>query len=175
MLALLVTATAVLAIAYVFKVAGGGPGRPSLALVLMTALLAAAWFVYVVDRSLIREDAHLAASVGMFGGIMAVVLLNSLPRGRADPDAVPAPPTYRRIYLALFVVMAVAGSVFAVIAWGGRYQHTVFWLEAVLTGLFAVFWVVQSTELWTVASRVPEAAVAGSGSSGQPVRNESAG
>lgn len=181
MLALLVTATVVLAIAYVFTVAGSGPGRPSLALVLMTALLAAAWVVYVVDRSLIRDDAHLAASVGMFGGIMAVVLLNALPPGRTDVGAVPAPPTYGRIYLVLFVVMAVAGSVFAVIAWSGRYQHTVFWLESVLTGLFAVFWVVQSTELWTVASRVPEAAVeeaeagAGPGSAGQPVRNESAG
>jgi hypothetical protein len=176
MLALLVTATVVLVIAYVFKVAGTGGGGPSLALALMTALVAAVWVLYVVDRRLIRDEAHLAASVGMFGGIMAVVLLNSLPRPRLDPQAVPAPPRYRRIYLVLFVVMAVTGTVFAVIAWTGRYEHTVFWLESVLTGLFAVFWIVQSKELWRVAAREPAVqAAAAAEPAGQPVRNESAG
>ncbi len=176
MLALLVTATVVLVIAYVFKVAGTVGGGPSLALALMTALVAAVWVLYVVDRGLIRDEAHLAASVGMFGGIMGVVLLNSLPRPRLDPQAVPAPPAYRRIYLALFVVMAVTGTAFAVVAWTGRYEHTVFWLESVLTGLFAVFWIVQSKELWRVAAREPAVqAAALSERAGQPVRNASAG
>jgi hypothetical protein len=177
MLALLVTATVVLVIAYAFRLTGDGSPRPSVALVLMAMLIAVAWVLYVVDRGLIRDEAHLAASVGMFGGIMAVVLLNALPRPRLDPQAVPAPPAYRRTYLVLFVVMAVSGTVFAVIAWSGRFEHTVFWLESVLTGLFAVFWIVQSKELWLVASRASaaQAAVGSDDGAGQPVRNESAG
>jgi hypothetical protein len=40
-----------------------------------------------------------------------------------------------------------------VIALLDTYDHAVFWLEAGVIALFAVYWVVQTFELWNVTSR----------------------
>jgi hypothetical protein len=170
MLALLATASVVLVIAYAFSVADGG-GRPSLALVLMTAVVVAVWVLYAVDRGAIVAHAHLFAAVGMFAGMAAVVLLNSFPHRTLDPAMVAAPAPYRRTYRAILAAMVGSAVGFGIVAWSGRFAHTVFWLEAALIALFGVYWIVQSVELWQVTAR----AEADPRGPGQAERNGSAG
>ena len=166
LLALLVAASVMLAIAYVFSLAREGFRPPSLAWCVMCAAVVVVWIVYAAERAFLRDHAHLIAAVGMFGGIMVVVLLNAVRSARLDATAVAAPRGYQRVYRAILAAMVVAGAVFGGLAWWGRFDHSVFWLEAALTTLFGVFWVVQSKELWSVAARADVA---------QAVRNGSAG
>jgi hypothetical protein len=164
MLALLVAATLVLAVASAFQAVRGG--SPSVAWYVMAAVVVVAWILYFSDRSFIRGHAHLIAAVGMFGGILVVVLLNAVRSARPDAQGLAAPRGYQQLYRAIVGAMVLAGAVFGVLAWIRSFDHSVFWLEAVLTALFGAFWVVQSKELWAVGT--------GPGG-GQPVRNGSAG
>ncbi|HEY3529862.1 MAG TPA: hypothetical protein VGK78_12000 [Nocardioides sp.] len=170
MLALLVAASLMLAVAYGFQVARSSSRLPSVAWGVLAAVVVVAWLLYFSDRSFIRDHGHLIAAVTMFGGMLVVVLLNAVRSARLDAQAVAPPPGYRSIYRAILVAMGMAGAVFGVLARAGSFDHTVFWLEAVLTALFGVFWVVQSKELWAVASRTDAA-----GPDAQALRNGSAG
>jgi hypothetical protein len=42
-----------------------------------------------------------------------------------------------------------------VLVWLDKFEHSVFWLETLVILLFAVFWVVQTRELWVI-SRMSE-------------------
>jgi len=159
-LALLVAASLVLALAVGFR-AAAGPVRvpsPSVASLVFAVVLGGSWAVYVADRSWLRREGHLVASVAMFVGIVVVVALSAVPHRRVDPAAVPARTPYRGIYRAILAGMALAGAAFGLLALLGRADHAVFWLEAVLIVLFGAFWVVQSKELWSARTREEEAA-----------------
>lgn len=45
----------------------------------------------------------------------------------------------------------------AVIAIAGGFSHLTIWIEVALIGLFAVFWVLQTIELWKPGLRQPTA------------------
>lgn len=153
LLALLVTATFVLAVVIWFRSMNDAPAPVSAALVLLTAVLALGWLLYAVDRSLIRSAGHGAAAGLLFAGIVAVVALNAIPSTRLDPLAVAAPASYLRWYRAILGLMVLAIVVLGLVALSKRFDHTIFWLESAVIGLFAVFWVVQSKELWGDAYR----------------------
>ena len=144
-LALLVAATACLAVALIIRRATGQPSL-SVALLVMGAAVLLAWLLFGGPREWFREHAHVGAAIGMFGGIVLVVMMNGF-----SQQEVPRPirNSYRTILGLMVSVILVAGF----IAWRELFEHTVFWLEAALIVLFGVFWVVQTKELWNYTTR----------------------
>lgn len=61
-----------------------------------------------------------------------------------------SPRGYFWIYLAVALLMAIGGIIIEVFQIGGNYK--VFWLEAFEITWFALFWIVQTVENWTMKS-----------------------
>ena len=143
-----------------------GMTRWSRAGILLTVVLLGAGVVwFVVDRDSFLERGHGAAAVPMFLAVVVVVWLNardvqeSIRRG-ALPDGAGSEWTRsRRRYVAVYRVIAVgmlvalAATVAISVLTGST--SLVFWVEVVLILLFAVFWVVQTVELWNRGLRRP--------------------
>lgn len=92
---------------------------------------------------------HTVAAVTMFIGIIGVVILNAL-----SAQSVPQRAGFVGTYKLIAALMAVLLAAIIVIrlslpAW----DHIVIWVEAVLIGTFAAFWLVQTRELWDVVDR----------------------
>jgi hypothetical protein len=108
------------------------------------------WFF--VDRAGFTDNAHYAAAVVMFVCIIAVVLLNAKQFRRkeepADGRRVPA-NRYSVIALAMVVVPVVLLAWKALFGWA----HAVLWIEGALITLFAIFWIIQTQELWNEGLR----------------------
>ncbi|WP_460843848.1 hypothetical protein [Nocardioides marmoraquaticus] len=150
--ALLVAFSAVLAVVWFFRaLAARQSAQPSVQRVLYgtaaTAILAVGvlvlWVLYLAAPDFLRSKAHLLAAFGMFAGIVAVVGLNW--RAASGP--------YRAWYRSTFLAMATVAVVGLGLAVLEVFQHTIFWVEAALIALFAVFWVVQTVELWQRRTR----------------------
>jgi hypothetical protein len=62
---------------------------------------------------------------------------------------------YRNGYIAIAVGMLATISATAVIAIAAGFSHLTIWTEVALIGFFAVFWVLQTIELWTPGLRIP--------------------
>ncbi len=107
------------------------------------------WF-FVARDSFIAHG-HEAAAIPMFLAIIGVVWLNARDVQAAVRQG-SAPSTHGRRYVAMYQMIAVAMLVALVatvvinLAIGS--STLVFWVEVVLITLFAVFWLVQTTELW---------------------------
>jgi hypothetical protein len=106
------------------------------------------WFV--VDREGFLEHGHDVAAVPMFLAVIAVVWLNA----RDVQQAVRAGsmPSERSRYVAMYrtIALSMLAALAATVATSLATRSTslVLWVEVVLIALFAVFWVVQTTELW---------------------------
>ena len=102
----------------------------------------------------VLDHGHYVAAVTLFVGVVVVVWMNT--RGYSKQDAEAAPPArrYSRLYTAVLVAMI--GS-FVVIVGAGQaldgFREWIFWVEAALIIEFAVFWVIQTVELWNVRDR----------------------
>lgn len=131
------------------------PDRLGLGLTVAVLGSGVAWFLLARDTFL--ERGHDAAAVPMFLAIIAVVWLNArdvqqgmrqgtVPAGRGRYVAM-----YRTI--ALTMLAALAATVAISLATGST--SLVLWVEVVLITLFAVFWLVQTTELWNRGLRGP--------------------
>ncbi|KRE62852.1 hypothetical protein [Nostocoides sp. Soil756] len=129
----------------------GGLGRWDRLGPLGTALLlggGAVWFY--VARTSFLEHAHGFAAVPMFVCIVGVVWLNghdvrsSMRAGVAPARAGRYVATYRALSTLMLVSLVV--TVLVSLATGS--SELVLWVEVVLIVLFAVFWLVQTTELW---------------------------
>jgi uncharacterized membrane protein (DUF4010 family) len=97
-----------------------------------------------------RVPAHSIAASAMFGGIIAVVLFNAIYSVvRTDSDR------KRWVYAAVYVLIAASMLVTLVWAIVLHCRHfpgpgqSVFWLEVALLVDFAIFWIVQTRDLWT--------------------------
>lgn len=110
------------------------------------------------EREAFIDYAHYAAAVPLFVCIVAVALVNALRHRRTDLQSVPGwwgklvaglrvlASTDRYSVIALVMLLTlVIGTPLAV---AEVYQDTVFWLEATLITLFALFWVIQTAERW---------------------------
>jgi hypothetical protein len=108
------------------------------------------WFF--VDRDGFTQNAHYAAAVVMFVCIIAVVLLNAKQFRRKEQSeharSVPA-NRYSAIALGMVVVPLAMLAWKALFGWG----HAVLWIEGVLISLFAIFWILQTQELWNEGLR----------------------
>ena len=131
------------------------PDRLGLGLTVVVLGSGVVWFLLARDSFL--ERGHDAAAIPMFLAIIAVVWLNArdvqegmrqgtVPSGRGRYVA-----TYRTI--ALTMLAALAATVAISLATGST--SLVLWVEVVLITLFAVFWLVQTTELWNRGLRGP--------------------
>jgi hypothetical protein len=103
---------------------------------------------YAADRAFFVNVAHYGAAIPMFGCIVAVAVINARLFG-LGPD-----PTRRnRIWLNRYALVA-EGMVASMVLGAAAYlllgwEHWILAVEAALITLFAVFWVLQTRQLWT--------------------------
>ena len=113
------------------------------------ALLGAAYLWFRSDREWFIDHAHYAAAIAMFGCIIAVVVFNAIDfKRKTVGDSAPQGRDYTNRYalVAGAMVLSVVGMVGWKLAFG--WDHVVLGIEAALITLFAVFWTVQTEELW---------------------------
>ena len=131
------------------------PHRLGLALTLLVLGSGVGWFV--LDRDGFLDRGHDAAAIPMFLAVIAVVWLNArdvqegMRRGSVPSERGRYVAMYRTI--AITMLAALAATVAISLATGST--SLVLWVEVVLIILFAVFWVVQTTELWNRGLRGP--------------------
>lgn len=120
---------------------GGG-----LAIAAVLWLATASWFAF--GRGSFECGAHYTAAITMFVFIVVAVAWNAW--GVAGRSVGLAP---RNAYGKLALLMAATAVVLGGLTWAGALPNGIFWLEAALITLFAVFWILQSRELWTFGVR----------------------
>lgn len=131
--------------------AGRGHRSDLLGIVGSTVLLGGGAVWYAVGRTSFLEHAHGFAAVPMFLAFVAVVALNARDARSETISASGSrgPRRYVRVYGVIAVLMLLALGVAVVMSLVARSSHVVFWTEVVLILLFAVFWAVQTVELWS--------------------------
>ncbi len=118
---------------------------------LRLGLVATAVFIAVVWAAFrfwddFDERAHALAAVTFFVFLAVAVLLNA-----REVRGVPGKQVFFVLYLAVFVAMVVAAVPLLFSGW----EHNVLIVEAVEILLFAVFWAVQTVELWDTTASPP--------------------
>lgn len=103
------------------------------------------WFR--LGRGSFVEHAHTAAALALFAFIVAVVVLNA--RGFAAQRSGRFANRYLVIAALMVGTLVVLGGAALLTDW----SHAVLWLETVLIALFAVFWLLQTVELWHAGVR----------------------
>lgn len=111
-------------------------------------VLAAGTVVFVVNRTTFDAYSHYVAAVLMFAGIIAAVAMNAVGARRSAYAAFYV-PAYTAIAALMVLAVVVGVGVARLLAW----ELTVLVLEAVLIVLFALYWGVQTRELWSVLRR----------------------
>ncbi|MBB6626779.1 hypothetical protein H5V45_05540 [Nocardioides sp. KIGAM211] len=144
--ALLVVGATALLVTGVLLARDPGEGRQRrtrvLGLGLATLLLAAGAGVFLLARGAFLAGAHYAAAIVMFACIVRVVWFNAT--RRAGSSSMRAARTR---YGAVALAMVLSLVVFGVLLLLGV-DHAVLVVEVLLIGLFAVFWGLQTHELW---------------------------
>lgn len=115
-----------------------------------------AFAIYAARREMFLEHAHNAAAVLMFACVIVVVVINARgldERRSGHPGQVAAAKNRYGVLATAMVLTAPAVLAYRAL-WG--LDHWVLWVEALLIGLFAVFWAVQTADLWDTGLR-PEA------------------
>ncbi len=139
---------------------GGGTGLSTIdkaGLALSVAVLGAGVIWFFVGRDSFLAHGHDAAAIPMFLAIVGVVWLNARDVQQAvRQDGAPTTRSryvamYRAVAIAMFVALAATVAVNLATA----STTVVLWVEVVLITLFAVFWLIQTTELWNRGLRRP--------------------
>ncbi len=92
----------------------------------------------------------------MFGFMILVVLVNAIGRTRTPGDHQPSSvPAWLNVYTVIFALM-ILGLVVAVVLRSQDWDYWVLFAEAVELGLFLLFWIIQSIELWNRGLRSPQ-------------------
>ncbi|GAB3440538.1 hypothetical protein GCM10027517_15160 [Phycicoccus ginsengisoli] len=111
---------------------------------------------YLWNRGAFLCHGHDGAALMLFVGIVATVFINGwgLARKQSRADGRPARAHLWNRYFWGFVVMVVSiGAVVVTGPWLGWLDNWVFWLEALLIGQFATYWLTQTIELWNEPRR----------------------
>ena len=111
---------------------------------------------YLFDRGAFMCRGHDGAALVLFVGIVATVFINGwgLAHKQAREDGRPWPEHLWNRYFWGFVLMVASIAVVVVAGpWLGWLDNWVFWLEALLIGQFALFWLTQTIELWNEPHR----------------------
>jgi cytochrome b len=114
------------------------PERVGFLVAAATVAIAAGFFWG--DPEFFRDNAHFTAAVAMFACIFLVVLVNAV---GYEPGAKPARNPYSAVALAMILSVIAIGAAAA-----AGWDYSIFAIESALIVLFAVFWVIQTRELW---------------------------
>jgi hypothetical protein len=139
---------------------------PQVGLLIPVAVLwAVTLALFLGYREWFLEYGHGVSALLMFACIVGVVALNGISLGRKEIEEGKSSgwPAYANRYTVIAVAMVL--SFLATYGWhriSGGWGHWVFTVEALLLGLFLVFWTLQTEELWDEVVREgdPEAAKA---------------
>lgn len=128
-----------------------GTGRPvpvssRVGIALSFALWAGTALVFGAFRDAFVDRAHDVAAIAMFACIVGVVVLNALDFGR--PASHLGARRLANRYAAVAVAMGLSVLVILAVSLAVGWDHAVLWLEGTLIVLFAVFWSIQTRELW---------------------------
>jgi hypothetical protein len=119
----------------------------SAALVVLPAVL-------VQWHDAVRDHGHDVAAIALFAGIVVVVGMNALGLARHSAGAGRVSRTAANRYSAIGLAMLVSFAGLLVAHWANPGFHQwLFWIEALLIVEFAVYWVMQTVELWHVVQR----------------------
>ncbi len=161
MAALFVTGLVVGVFAVVIARRAGGPTGLStsdkLGLALSLAVLGGGIVWFFVARDAFVAHGHDFSAIPMFLSIVGVVWLNARDVQKAVVEGtVPSTRSrYVATYRAIAVLMLLALVATVAINLVAASTTTVLWVEVVLISLFAVFWLVQTKELWNRGLRGP--------------------
>lgn len=110
--------------------------------------------VFLRWHDAVRDHGHDVAATVLFLGIVVVVGLNALGLAQHSEDGQPVVRRAANRYTVVGVAMVVTFAGILVAHWVvPDFVQWLFWLEALLIGEFAVFWVLQTIELWNVVER----------------------
>jgi hypothetical protein len=154
MAALFITGAVVAVVAVVLARRAGEPTGLStidrFGLALSLAVLGGGIVWFFVDRDTFIAHGHDASAIPMFLAIIGVVWLNARDVQTAVRQG--AVPTTRSRFVAMYrtIALAMLVALAATVAINLATASTtlVLWVEVALITLFAVFWVVQTIELW---------------------------
>jgi hypothetical protein len=137
---------------------GTGPRRSALgtaALWLQRLLLTVGVVALTLAPGWFRANAHGVAAVAMFAAIILTVAITAVVAAHQDDGKCPNRRRYQRIYQAIAAVMVLTLAVaVALHQFLDGFNHAVIVVEAALVAEFAVYWVVQTVELWGTTTRV---------------------
>lgn len=120
------------------------------------AVLAAGLVTLVGFPSWFRANAHGVAAVTMFASIMLTVVISAFVAGRQDAGKCPHRRRYQVVYQCISVIMGM--TLVAVVCLHlilDGFNHAIIVVEAAMIVAFAVYWVVQTIELWGTPTRGP--------------------
>ncbi|MDQ1464328.1 MAG: hypothetical protein QOC73_1269 [Actinomycetota bacterium] len=131
---------------------GTGP-RPSKGNVagfgLATALVLAAYIWYSARKESFLDGAHFTAAITMFACIAGTAIVDGIHAIGGQNKK-----TRGRVYIAIGASMLLAGGgIIGYDMWIQSWKHAVLAAEAILIFLFAVFWAMQTVDLWNYTSR----------------------
>jgi hypothetical protein len=148
--------TALLAVGFVglaILAFNGLRGRPTRSSIVGFVIAVVAWgvtaAVFWLDRSLFVDNGHYTAAVLMFVCFLLVVASNAL--GFKEKTAAATPRNRYGVIAAAMVASVIVIGAAGLLGW----DYWILLLEAVLITLFAVFWVIQTIELWDQGLRAP--------------------
>ncbi len=125
---------------------GARTGRLGLGVVVSSAVWIAGLVWFVTGRESFLTGAHYTAAFGLFGAMVGVVVSNSRSCRRARVARTGR--DLAEVYAALAVAMVAATAVLGLVTWLAGWAHGPLWIEGVLIALFALFWLIQTRDLW---------------------------
>jgi hypothetical protein len=115
--------------------------KQTVAMVFVALVIAVALVVFLTHRSFFEANAHYAAAIVMFGFITLVVAWNAWATKQDKP-------WLSALYAAVAVLMVGSTVILYVVMKATGWAHGVLWIEAILIGCFATFWIMQTADLW---------------------------